>query len=237
MANLNQFGIVLVQYRTDNNGKLPPVGLFWHSTLLQSGFTEHTEPDPALPESAGILNLEHKHRPDGVFPHLQLPRFQGRQGRKMLSAPRRYRHRWQRDHPPLWTGIAGANGAIATQPMLHSAVPSKEWALKDDISWDTSTPPNHDTFTRNALFFDGRVGMLDLRQHRLCKVTRLRWGWDHESYVSLGVAGGVQPDARARCGPPLFLITPWSLLPWVRREPSRSNSANLTSAYNNIAIL
>ena len=51
--------------------------------------------------------------------------------------------------------------AIATQPMLHSAVPAKEWALKDDVSWDTSTPPNHDT-TRNALFFDGRVGKLDL---------------------------------------------------------------------------
>ncbi len=28
MSNLNQFGIVLVQYRTDNNGKLPPSGYF-----------------------------------------------------------------------------------------------------------------------------------------------------------------------------------------------------------------
>ena len=160
MANLNQFGIVLVQYRTDNNGKLPPSGYFgippyYNRDLrnIQNQIRSYLNLPESSTWSTSIALMEYS-------PTFNCPAFKGAKGGKCYQL---------RGDIIIDTGttirpfglVAGANGAIATQPMLHSAVPSKEWALKDDISWDTSTPPNHDTF-RNALFFDGRVGMLDL---------------------------------------------------------------------------
>ncbi len=159
MSNLNQFGIVLVQYRTDNGGKLPPSGYFgippyYNRDLrnIQNQIRSYLNLPESSTWSTSIALMEYS-------PTFNCPAFKGAKGGKCYQL---------RGDIITDTGtvrpfglIAGANGAIATQPMLHNAVPAKEWALKDDISWDTATPPNHDTF-RNALFFDGRVGKLDL---------------------------------------------------------------------------
>ena len=160
MSNLNQFGIVLVQYRTDNNGKLPPAGYFgippyYNRDLrnIQNQIRSYLNLPESSTWSTSIALMEYS-------PTFNCPAFKGAKGGKCYQL---------RGDIITDTGatirpfglVAGANGAIATQPMLHNAVPAKEWALKDDVSWDTSTPPNHDTF-RNALFFDGRVGKLDL---------------------------------------------------------------------------
>jgi prepilin-type N-terminal cleavage/methylation domain-containing protein/prepilin-type processing-associated H-X9-DG protein len=160
MSNLNHFGIVLVQYRTDNGGKLPPSGYFgippyYNRDMrnIQNQLRSYMNLPESSTWSTSIALMEYS-------PTFSCPSFKGAKGGKcyelrgtiVIDAGTTIR--------PFGL-IAGANGAIATQPMLHSAVPAKEWAMKDDISWDTSTPPSHGSY-RNALFFDGRVGTLDL---------------------------------------------------------------------------
>lgn len=159
MSNLNQFGIVLVQYRTDNGGKLPPSGYFgippyYNRDLrhIQNQLRSYMNLPESSTWSTSIALMEYS-------PTFSCPAYKGAKGGKCYELRGTIPDNGTTIRP--FGLIAGANGAIATQPMLHNAVPAKEWAMKDDVSWDTATPPNHDTY-RNALFFDGRVGTLDL---------------------------------------------------------------------------
>ena len=165
MSNLKQLGIVLVQYRSDREGRLPPSGYFgippYYNRDLRN-IQNQIRSYLGLPESktwsTSIALMEYS-------PTFHCTSFKGAKGGKCYQLRGDIIDEDGTILRPFGL-IASANGAIATQPMLHSAVPAKEWAMKDDVSWDTVTPPNHDTY-RNALFFDGRVGFLDLNNKPL----------------------------------------------------------------------
>jgi len=160
-SNLNQIGVILVQYRVDHDNKLPSVGYY--------GVLPYYNRDPqfiqnslrgymGLPEasnwgtSASVMEYS---------PLFDCVAYKGAKGGKC------YELRQSITIDGATTnafGVCNKFGSVSKQPMSHSVFPSQEWVIMD-ISW-SGTIPSHDTY-RNALFFDGHVGMLDLNNQRL----------------------------------------------------------------------
>jgi prepilin-type N-terminal cleavage/methylation domain-containing protein/prepilin-type processing-associated H-X9-DG protein len=162
--NMKQIGTVMIQYRTDNDGKLPASGFFgippYYNRDLRN-FQNQIRGYLGLSESStwstSIDLME-------FSPTFKCPSYKGKKGGKNYELRGEFTNDDGIKIRPFGL-IGGANGAISVQPMFYGSVQSKEWALKDDVSWE-NVAPNHDTY-RNALFFDGRVGTMDLSGKKL----------------------------------------------------------------------
>ena len=162
VSNLRQFGVVIQAYAADNRGYLPPtgfVGISPHYNRDQRNIHNHLLPYLSTLE-AKTWSTSTDQSYAGIF---DCPGYKGNLGGKCYQLQTEVPDDNGVDRRP-WGNVSNAQGKISTQPFKLIQVPPTTWAMRDaDFSLTETNHPDY----RNAVFFDGHVGRLDLNNQPL----------------------------------------------------------------------
>ncbi|MDF3057619.1 MAG: hypothetical protein K0R17_1834 [Rariglobus sp.] len=162
VGNLRQIGVALLNYAADHKGQLPAVGHFSSSAYFNR--------DPRYLQSSLVpyLNVHNAanwstNSTDATYsPIFDCPGYKGENANKFANTCYRMNASFTGKDGVLYRpfgNMTNAQGSTNLTPQKIAVVPMDAWAVRDNDLSDAAT--NHGAY-RNAVFFDGRVGRLNL---------------------------------------------------------------------------